>query len=588
MERMSRLCVAVMVLVFLKFSLPCPEECFEWEKNSRNNCQCPRQHVEITMKCYTSRGQAVAANSVCSAENHGLTCLNGVPTGFNQSVIGIHLNNLFNLTTLTKHDIPPLRSLIRVVIIGSTIQAIEAGAFSSVPAIQWITIKCSRLQHIGDEAIANLSKLMGIFLYYNLIETVSPRAFVHLNSLTTMILSLNQLKEGPFEALSLIRNSTTGDGVDVNLNNNRIATILEANWKKIVDKLLSIDLKGNPLVCDGRIRWLVCNTTKLNHGVLSQAGLLKCTSPPELAGYDFKSLHTNSFCSSTEPTTKSLMTSTSAFPNAMTSQKADPTNFPTENIRKTTSACTEQAKKTTSGTMDSTRSITLEKNLDDGQQSRTDYIYMPIALTVGVIVLLGGTAVAVIMYKRHVSKGRQNPVHGQQGVIISSQLISNRMYQHSGSATGDDRDKEETDETEEGSARQNPVNKRHKVIIDTSLLISNQMYTSSASSANSANEDTLMTEETEEDLASRIPANQDTETIEGPEENSELTSYLTVPLDAINNTLRIEPYSSVDLDDISSNEEMNDDLQLAPSPEHQDEDDMEPYSITPLDQIDNP
>ncbi|XP_019622258.1 PREDICTED: uncharacterized protein LOC109468455 [Branchiostoma belcheri] len=460
MERMSRLCVAVLVLVVLKFSLPCPEECFEWEKNSRNNCQCPRQHVEITMKCYSSRGQAVAANSVCSAENQGLTCLNGVPTGFNQSVIGIHLNNLFNLTTLTKHDIPPLRSLIRLNIIGSTIQTIEAGAFSSVPAIQWITIKCSRLQHIGDATFANLSKLKGIFLYYNLIE-------------------------------------------------------------------------------------------------------------------------------------------------------------PTENIRKTTSACTEQAKKTTSGIMDSTRSITLEKNLDDGQQSRTDYIYIPIGLTVGVIVLLGGTAVAVIMYKRHVSKGRQNPVHGQQGVIISTQLISNRMYQPSGSATGDDRDKEETDETEEGSARQNPVNKRHKVIIDTSLLISNQMYTSSASSANSANQNTLMTEETEEDSARQNPvhklhgftidtsqmisnrmyktsassansANQDTETIEGPEENSELTPYLTVPLDAINNDLRIEPYSSVDLDDISSNEEMNDDLHLAPSPEHQDEDDMEPYVITPLDQIGDP
>ncbi|XP_078667304.1 uncharacterized protein LOC144909123 [Branchiostoma floridae x Branchiostoma belcheri] len=567
MERMSRLCVAVLVLVVMKFSLPCPEECFEWEKNSRNNCQCPRQHVEITMKCYSSRGQAVAANSVCSAEKHGLTCLNGVPTGFDQSVIGIHLNNLFNLTTLTKHDIPPLRRLIRLNIIGSTIQTIEAGAFSSVPAIQWITIKCSRLQHIGDEAIANLSKLMGIFLYHNLIETVSPRAFVHLNSLTTMILSQNQLKEVPFEALSLIRNSTTGDGVDVNLNNNRIATILEANWKKIVDKLLSIDLKGNPLVCDGRIRWLVCNTTKLNHGVLYQAGLLKCTSPPELAGYDFESLHTNSFCSSTKPTAKSLMTSTSAFPNARTSRMADPTNFPTENIRKTTSACTEQVRKTTSGTMDSTRGIALKKNLDDGQKSRTDYIYMPIAVTVGVIVLLGGTAVAVIMYKRHVSKRRQNPVHGQQGVIISSQLISNRMSP-SGSATGDDRDKEEAEETEDDSARQNPVNKRHGVIIDTSQLISNQMYTSPASSANSAN--------------------QGTETTKGFEENSELTPYLTVPLDAINNTLRIEPYSSVDLDDISSNEEMNDDLQLAPSPEHQDEDDMEPYSITPLDQIGDP
>ncbi|XP_078667303.1 uncharacterized protein LOC144909122 [Branchiostoma floridae x Branchiostoma belcheri] len=362
----------------------------------------------IFPKCIYLVFHQVAANSVCSAENQGLTCLNGIPTGFDQSVRGILLNDLFNLTTLTKHDIPPLRRLIRLNIIGSTIQAIE-------------------------------------------------------------------------------------------------------------------------------------------------------------------------------PTAKSMMTSTSTFPNAMTS-----------------------------GTMDSTHGETLERDLDDGQQS--DNIYIPISVTIGVIVLVAGTAAVGIIYKQHVSKGRQNPVHGQQGVIISSQLIRNRLYQPSGSATGDDRDKEETEETVEDSARQNPVNKRHGVIIDTSLLISNQMYTSSASSANSANQDTLMTEETEEDSARRNPvhklidtsqlisnrlygssassgnnANEYTETTGGTWENSELTPYLTVPLDVLNNTRIIEPYSSVDLDGISSNEEMNDDL--GPSRgnlEVQDEDDMEPYSTTTLDQIGDP
>ncbi|KAI8503038.1 hypothetical protein Bbelb_188590 [Branchiostoma belcheri] len=583
MERMSRLYVAVLALVVLKFSLPCPEECFSRYRTRENNCECPRQQNENNIKCYSRRDLAVAANSVCSAGNHGLTCLNGIPTGFDQSVRGILLNNLFNLTTLTKHDIPPLRRLNRLNIIGSTIQAIEAGAFSSVPAIRWITIKCSRLQHIGDATFQNLRSLKTISLDHNLIETVSPRAFVGHKSLTTIILSGNQLKEVPFEAFSLIRHSATGAGIHVNLNNNQITTILEANWMKIVDTRLSIHLYFNPLVCDGRIRWLVCNTTKLYHGVLLQAGLLKCTSPPELAGYDFKSLHANSFCSSTEPTAKSMMTSTSTFPNAMTS-----------------------------GTMDSTHGVTLERDLDDGQQS--DNIYIPIAVTVGVIVLVAGTAAVGIIYKQHVSKGRQNPVHGQQGVIISSQLIRNRLYQPSGSATGDDRDKEETEETVEDSARQNPVHKRHGVIIDTSQLISNQMYTSSASSANSANQDTLMTEETEEDsprqnlvhklidtsqlISNRLygssassgnNANEYTETTGGTGENSDLTPHLTVPLDVLNNTRIIEPYSSVDLDDISSNEDMNDDLGSSRGNlEAQDENDMEPYSTTTLDQIGDP
>ncbi|KAI8493766.1 hypothetical protein Bbelb_286870 [Branchiostoma belcheri] len=122
-----------------------------------------------------------------------------------------------------------------------------------------------------------------------------------------------------------------------------------------------------------------------------------------------------------------------------------------------------------------------------------------------------------------------------------------------------------TEETEEDSARQNPVHK----LIDTSQLISNRLYGSSASSANSAN--------------------QYTETTGGTGENSDLTPHLTVPLDVLNNTRIIEPYSSVDLDDIINNEEMNDDL--GPSRgnlEAQDEDDMEPYSFTPLDQIRDP
>ncbi|XP_019622255.1 PREDICTED: uncharacterized protein LOC109468452 [Branchiostoma belcheri] len=544
---MGRFCVAVLVLLVLKFSLPCPEECFR--KNLRGstspNCQCPQS----SKSCFQRRnGLTVAADSVCSAENHGLTCLNGVPTGFNQSVIGILLNNLLNLTTLTKHDIPPLRSLNRFVISGSTIQAIEAGAFSSVPAIQWITIRCSRLQHIGEDTFQNLPSLKTIYLDHNLIETVSPRAFVGLNNLNLMSLKENQLKKIPVETLSLVRHNTTAAWLNVYLENNQIFTILERNFKKIVDTRLSIYLKGNPFVCDGRMRWLVCDPEYLSLGVLVQAGHYQCSSRSDLVGFG-----TSFFCSSTEPT--------ATFPpTAMTEATK---------TRENHTGTTEQARTTTSGTMDSTRGIALEKNLDDGQQSRTDYIYMPIALTVGVIVLLGGATGLGMIYKRRVSKGRQNPVHGQQGAIISSQLIRNRMYQPSGSATGDDRDKEETKETEEDSARQNPVHKLHGFTIDTSQMISNRMYTSSASSASCAN--------------------QGRETTEGPEENSELTPYLTVPLDAINNDLRIEPYSSVDLDDISSNEDMNDDL--GPSRgnlEAKDEDDMEPYSITPLDGIGDP
>ncbi|CAH1252393.1 Hypp9273 [Branchiostoma lanceolatum] len=101
------------------------------------------------------------------------------------------------------------------------------------------------------------------------------------------------------------------------------------------------------------------------------------------------------------------------------------------------------------------------------------------------------------------------------------------MYQHSGPNTKDGRDKDETeDEIEEDSARQNLVHKRHGVTINTSELISNRLYKSSGSAINNANKGTETAEETE------------------------LTPYRTVHFDAINDTLRIEPYSSVNLDDI--------------------------------------
>ncbi|CAH1242669.1 LGI1 [Branchiostoma lanceolatum] len=421
------------------------------------------------------------ANSVCSAEDHGLTCLNGFPTGFDQSVAGIILTSLFNFTTLTKHHIPPLPNLITFLITGSSIQAIEAEAFSSAPSIQLITIRCGRLLHIGDFAFHNLPYL------------------------TSISINGNQLKVVPFGAISMIRRNAavTVTRLRVNLENNQISTVLETGWRKISDSGVTLRLEGNPSACDGRMRWLICNATTLarhTHGTILQAGHLQCTSPSELAGYDFKSLHNHSLGSSEDLTTALPMAVTSTFPTA------EPT--------------TQQERKPTSGDMASTRGVVLEKNLADGQPRIMYILYISVGLIVTVVVLLGGTAAVVVIYKRHVSKEGQNPVHRQHGLIISSQLISNRMYQHSGSVTDDARD------TEDDSARQNPADNRHGVIIDTSQLISNRLYSSSVS----ATGDTKTTEETEQD--------------------SELTPYRTVPFDAINNTLRIEPYSSVKLDDI--------------------------------------
>ncbi|CAH1252391.1 Hypp9272 [Branchiostoma lanceolatum] len=127
MEKRSRQFVAILVLLGLKFSLPCPDQCFvqnELKLLKIKVCECPRQRdVGIQAWC-TSSGISATANSVCSAENEGYTCLNDVPTGFDPSVTGIILNRLFNLTTLTKQHIPPLPSLNTFVITGSTIQAI--------------------------------------------------------------------------------------------------------------------------------------------------------------------------------------------------------------------------------------------------------------------------------------------------------------------------------------------------------------------------------------------------------------------------------------------------------------------------------
>ncbi|CAH1242845.1 SLIT3 [Branchiostoma lanceolatum] len=404
--------------------------------------------------------KSVAANSVCSAEDHGLTCLNGFPTGFDQSVVGITLNSLFNFTTLTKIHIPPLPNLITFVISGSTIQAIEAEAFSSAPSIQLITIRCGRLVHIGD------------FTFHNL------------PYLTSISINGNQLKVVPFGAISMIRRSTavTVTRLWVNLENNQISTVLETGWRKISDSGVTLRLGGNPSACDGRMRWLICNATTLaqhTHGTILQAGHLQCTSPSELAGYDFKSLHNHSFCSYEDLTTALPMAVTSTFPTA------EPT--------------TQQERKPTSGDMDSTRGVVLEKN-------------------------------------------RQNPVHSRQhGLIISSQLISNRMYQHSGSVTDDARD------TEDDSAR----------------LISNRLYSSSVSAIG----DTKTTEETEQD--------------------SELTPYRTVPFHAINNTLRIDDiHNELTTDDSRPGVSIGGVPLSRGNRDDQGKDNMEPYAITPLDEID--
>eukprot|EP00058_Branchiostoma_floridae_P019998 XP_002605488.1 hypothetical protein BRAFLDRAFT_92909 [Branchiostoma floridae] len=438
----SRQSIAILVLLFLKFSSPCPEECFIQSESkfltTIKTCGCP---TRIDTAPCASHGRTVAANRFCSAEDHGLTCLNDVPTGFDQSVTGINLYHLFNLTTLTKQHIPPLPNLITFLITGSTIETIEAHAFSSVPSIMSIAIRCSRLLHIGDHTFHNLPVLRAIFLYHNLIETVAPRAFGDLKSLDTLGLKGNQLKAVPFEAVSLIRRTSTAVRLRVNLGNNQIATILETALRNTIDTGVTLRLKGNPFVCDGRLRWLVCKPATFAErisGVILQADRLQCTSPSKLAGYDFKSLLNNSFCSSEELTNVTPIGST--FP------MAELTTLPSKHFKATDSALTQRARNTTSGTVDSTRG-----NLDDGQQAAgMNYLYIPVGLTVAAITLLSGTTVAVVVYKRRVSRGRQNPVHALHGVVISSQLISNRMYQHSASAIDDAMGREETGGDSEG------------------------------------------------------------------------------------------------------------------------------------------
>ncbi|XP_078690882.1 uncharacterized protein LOC144921588 [Branchiostoma floridae x Branchiostoma belcheri] len=145
-----------------------------WTFNTKR-CACPRQLDTGLRSCISHDIRIVAANTVCSVENQGLACLNGVPTGFDQSVTGISLNRLFNLTTLTRHHIPPLPNLATLVMANSTIQAIGKGAFSSVPAITVIAIRCTRLRHIGDFSFHSLPALTAIYLDHNIIGTLSPK-----------------------------------------------------------------------------------------------------------------------------------------------------------------------------------------------------------------------------------------------------------------------------------------------------------------------------------------------------------------------------------------------------------------------------
>ncbi|CAH1252329.1 LGI1 [Branchiostoma lanceolatum] len=560
MENRRRQCVAILVLLGLKFSLPCPEVCFvKHQFGKRKNCECPRQRVTTFKTLCVMRGFTVAANSVCSAENHGRTCLNDVPIGFDLSVTEITLNRLFNLTTLTKQHILPLPNLTTFLITGSTIQAL---------------------------------------------------AFVDLKSLHKIVLEGNQLKAVPFEALSLIRHSTRSVQLQVNLENNRISTVLETSWRNISDTYVTLRLKGNSLDCDSRLRWLVCNATtwqltRRGHGDIVRAGDLQCTSPPELAGFDFQSLHNSSFCSSTELTTVFSMTMTSTSPITITSTfpMAEPNTIPAKSLKTTNSILIQQSTKSTSGTTESTRDLDLEKNLEDGQQAGMDYLYMQVGHTVAGLVLLVGMAVVVTIYKRRVLKGRPNPVNGQHAAIVSSQLIRSRMYQHS--TTGEATDNEEADETEKDSARQNPVHKRHGITINTSELISNRLYKSSGSAINNVNKGTGTAEETELTPYLTVPfdainntlriepyssvnlndirdADNDAGTTEETEENSELAPYRTVPFDAINNTLRIEPYSSVNLEDIRDA-----DNDAVTTEETEENSELAPYRSVPFGAINN-
>ncbi|XP_067386358.1 leucine-rich repeat LGI family member 3 [Emydura macquarii macquarii] len=122
-------------------------------------------------------------------------------------------------------NLPP--EVISLTMVNAAFTEIKAAAFAHIPLLQFLLLNSNKFTLIGDNAFTGLSHLQYLFIENNDIRSLSKFTFRGLKSLTHLSLANNNLQMLPRDIFAPL------------------------------DILSDLDLRGNALICDCKIKWLV-------------------------------------------------------------------------------------------------------------------------------------------------------------------------------------------------------------------------------------------------------------------------------------------------------------------------------------------
>ena len=159
----------------------------------------------------------------------------------NLSTLNIWSSKITRLDKKMLEVFPSIKCL--SICLNSTLRRIDSETFSSLIQLNELNLSFNCfIESIDKQLFSTLTQLETLRLNSNGIKTIEENAFVNLGNLRTLNLSNNELENLSEKSFLGLRNLK-----DLNLSNNKLRYFDQQSFSNIFDRILKIDLNGNPM-----------------------------------------------------------------------------------------------------------------------------------------------------------------------------------------------------------------------------------------------------------------------------------------------------------------------------------------------------